>query len=325
MMPKVSVIIPAYNAEKKIAETLDSVLRQTFSDFEVIVINDGSTDGTLEIVSKIPDRRIKVLSHPNAGAQKSRNRGIECALGEYLAFLDADDLWTRDKLECQLKALQANPEAAVAYSWTDFINESGERLGRGQHFQFSNNVYERLLLGDFIGSGSNPLVRKEAVLNVGNFDESLVGGQDWEMWLRLAARYHFTVVPKVQVLYRKSATSWSSNLKRQEIGYRQVIEKNLTVAPENIQRLRGKILANRYKFLTFDALQEELDRPGCLLAARFLAEALRHEPRLIGNRVIWIVTLKIFLGILLPSEKVQALLVNLKRFRKSHKTENTPE
>jgi glycosyltransferase involved in cell wall biosynthesis len=120
-MPLISVIIPVYNGEKTIKETIEAVLNQTFSDFELIVINDGSQDSTLDIVSSIQEARIKVFSYPNAGQAISRNRGLSHACGEFIAFLDADDLWTPDKLEAQLKALQANPQAGVAYSWTAWI------------------------------------------------------------------------------------------------------------------------------------------------------------------------------------------------------------
>ncbi|MGL5192222.1 MAG: glycosyltransferase family 2 protein, partial [Chroococcales cyanobacterium] len=142
-MPTISVIIPAYNAEKTIQETIESVLNQTFPDFELIVINDGSTDRTLEIVSGLTDSRLQVFSFPNSGPQKSRNRGISLATGDYLSFIDADDLWTPDKLERQLQSLQEHPEAAVVYSWTDFIDESGQPLPGGHHFKFTNHVHER--------------------------------------------------------------------------------------------------------------------------------------------------------------------------------------
>src|SRR4028119_812278 len=112
-MSLISVIIPVYNGEKTIQETIESVLNQTFTDFELIVINDGSQDATLEIVERIQDSRLKVLSYPNAGQAASRNRGLSHASGEYISFIDADDLWTPDKLEAQLRALQDNPQAAV--------------------------------------------------------------------------------------------------------------------------------------------------------------------------------------------------------------------
>src|SRR5919202_4312270 len=203
-MPLISVIIPAYNAEKTIKQTIESVLNQTFSDFEIIVINDGSQDSTLEIVSSIPDPRIKVFSYPNAGPQKSRNRGWGNASGEYVSFLDADDLWTPDKLEAQLKALQENPQAAVAYSWSDWIDESGQFLRAGGHITVNGNAYEKLLLRDFVESGSNPLIRRQALDKVGDFDQSVTPAEDWDMWLRLAARYEFVTVPSPQILYRIS-------------------------------------------------------------------------------------------------------------------------
>ncbi|MGA9380619.1 MAG: glycosyltransferase family A protein, partial [Phormidium sp.] len=132
-MPLISVIIPAFNSEKTIRETIESVLHQTFSDFELIVINDGSTDAILEIVTSIKDPRIKVFSYPNTGVAASRNRGFSHSCGEFIAFLDADDLWTADKLEAQLKALQENPQAAVAYSWMDNIDESGKFFSSSFH------------------------------------------------------------------------------------------------------------------------------------------------------------------------------------------------
>lgn len=136
-MPTISVIVPAYNAEKTILKTIESVLKQTFTDFELIIINDGSNDSTLNIVNSINDDRIKVFSYANSGVCVSRNRGIEQAQGEYISFLDADDLWTTDKLELQLKALQENPQTAIAYSWTDYIDENGKFLYPGSHASFS--------------------------------------------------------------------------------------------------------------------------------------------------------------------------------------------
>ena len=115
-MPTISVVIPAYNAEHTILDTIKSVQQQTFSDYEIIVINDGSEDRTLELVEQVEDSRVKVFSYSNGGLSTARNRGIARATGEYITFLDADDLWTPDKLEAQLAALQKHPEAGVAYS-----------------------------------------------------------------------------------------------------------------------------------------------------------------------------------------------------------------
>nr|WP_290223445.1 glycosyltransferase [Trichocoleus desertorum] len=310
-MPQISVVIPAYNAEKTIKATIDSVLSQTFSDFELIVVNDGSLDTTLNIVANIQDPRIKLISQPNSGPQKSRNRGIREAQGEYLSFLDADDLWTPDKLEAQLKALQANPDAAVAYSWTNWIDETGQFIRRGAYVNATGNVYEKLLLIDFVESGSNPLVLRQALDEIGNFDESLVGGQDWDMWLRLAARYPFTVVASPQILYRKypNSNSWSNNVERQELGFKRVIEKALTHAPEAIQRRKKDILANRYKCLVVDALERPAGQKRGLTAARFLWVALRNDPALLRARVLVKLVLRTAVVISLPPPLAQVLLL----------------
>lgn len=312
-MPLISVITPAYNAEKTIRETVESVLKQTFSDFELLIINDGSQDSTLDIVSSISDPRIKVFSYPNAGPQKSRNRGVDLAGGEYVSFLDADDLWTPDKLEAQLKALQANPQAAVAYSWTEYIYEDGRYFRPGPQFSYSGDVYARLLLSDFVGSGSNPLIRKQALIAVDRFDESLPAAQDWEMWLRLAARYHFVAVPSIQILYRVGTNSWSSNVSRMELASLQVIEKAFAQAPESIRHLKQTCLGNRYKGLTWKILQGFPERRKGVTAAKFFWYAITNEPSLLGKRVIWKVLLKIAIVVLLPAQLAQALLAQVKQ------------
>ncbi|MBD2121172.1 glycosyltransferase [Trichocoleus sp. FACHB-262] len=307
-MPLISVVIPAYNAEKTIEATIDSVLNQTFSDFELIVINDGSLDTTADIVSNIQDSRIKLISQPNSGPQKSRNRGICEAQGEYLAFLDADDLWTPDKLEAQLKSLRANPDAAVAYSWTNYINDTDQVIGRGSYRKATGNVYLDLLLLDFIGSGSNPLIKKQALLETQGFDESLVAGQDWDMWLRLASNYLFTVVPAPQVLYRHSSESWSSNIKRRESGFKQVIEKVLYEAPDSIRRYKKVIIANRYKCLTADTLQGNLNQRHGLMAAKFIGIAILNDPSLLKAKVLIKIFLKIFIILVFPASFSQAII-----------------
>ncbi|MGL4503477.1 MAG: glycosyltransferase family 2 protein, partial [Planktothrix sp.] len=198
-MSEISIVIPAYNAQETIQKTIESVLNQTVQDFEIIVVNDGSTDSTLDAVSQIHDPRIRVFSYPNSGAASTRNQGFKHSSGEYIAFLDADDLWANNKLELQLKALQNNPQAAVAYSWTDYIDESGEFLRPGTHVTKNGNVYPALLVQNFLESGSNPLIRREAFAEVGGFDPSLLGGQDTDLYIRLAARYPFIGVPVVQI------------------------------------------------------------------------------------------------------------------------------
>jgi len=314
-MPLISVIIPVYNGEKTIQETIESVLNQTFTDFELIIINDGSQDATLEIVERSQDSRLNVFSYPNAGQAASRNRGFSHASGEYISFIDADDLWTPDKLEAQLRALQDNPQAAVAYSWTKCIDESGQFSRRGSHISATGDVYGKLLLIDFIENGSNPLIRRQALIKVGSFDESLPAAEDWDMWLRLAACYEFVAVPSSQILYRQSANSWSANVLKQGAGSLQVMERAFNQAPESLQHLKPASLANIYKGLTFKALEG----PGAparqrgLTAARLLWHCVKNDPTLLRSRVIWKVLFKITVMVLLPPKQAQTLLTKFKK------------
>jgi len=300
-MPKISVVIPVYNGEKTIQKTIESVLKQTWQDFELIVINDGSQDATLEILSSIQDPRLQILSYDNAGLASSRNRGIDQAQGEFISFLDADDLWTSDKLEAQFQALQEHPEAAVAYSWTDYIDQLSQFLHSGRHITINGNVYQHLLVNNFLENGSNPLIRKQALNQVGKFDTSLKAGEDWDMWLRLAVHYQFVAVPLPQILYRVSADSMSSQIKNQEIECLKVIEKTFKSAPESQQNLKCLSLSNLYKYLTFKAIEDSPSRQNAGIAAYCLWQYCKYKPELLLKpQIIISVTIKIILMFFQP-------------------------
>lgn len=312
-MPLISIIIPVYNGEKTIQETIESVLQQTFKDFEILLINDGSHDSTLEVINNIKEERLRVFSYSNAGVSTSRNRGLDLAKGEFIAFLDADDLWTPDKLETQLKALQDNSQAAVAYSWSDWIDESGQFLRSGGHISVNGKVFEQLLVRDFIESGSNPLIRKQALDDVGEFDQSVTPAEDWDMWLRLAARYEFVAVPCVQILYRVSPLTASFNVWKMEAGSLRVIERAFAQAPESLQPLKKETLASRYKYLAFKATEGFPEPNKGLAAVRFLWQVVRYQPSsLPRGRVMVIVLFKIAVAILLPPLVARALLETVK-------------
>ncbi|MBE9228370.1 glycosyltransferase [Phormidium sp. LEGE 05292] len=311
-MPLISVVIPVYNGEQTIQETVESILNQTFSDLELIVINDGSKDATLDIVSRIQDERLKVFSYPNSGVAESRNRGISQARGEFISFIDADDLWTPDKLETQLKALQENPQAAVAYSWTKCIDESGEMSRRGSHISDAGDVYAKLLLIDFIENGSNPLIRRQALNEVGNFDQSVVPSEDRDMWLRLAARYHFVCVPTAQILYRQSSNSASANVVKQEIASVKVIEKAFNQVPESLQHLKRHSIGNIYKGLTFKALEGKPQPKLGLMAAKLLWNSVKYDPALLRTRVLWKALIKIAVIVIMPPQISQYLINKFK-------------
>jgi glycosyltransferase involved in cell wall biosynthesis len=289
-LPKISVIIPAYNSEKTISHTIKSVLNQTLSVLELIVINDGSQDSTLEVIRQIQDSRIKVFSYSNAGGNVSRNRGLNRAVGEFVSFLDADDLWTPDKLQSQFKALQENVTAKVAYSWTDYIDTNGQFILSGKRINVNGNVYENLLLSNFLENGSNPLICRKSLITLGGFDESLSAAQDWDMWLRLASKFDFICVPSVQILYRISANSVSCNLVRQEKSCLQVLQRAYKERPylRDVTRTTVKnswniSLANLYKYLVCKALQKPFNRQKGLVAAKFLWNYFLNDPAKLQN------------------------------------------
>ncbi|MCP6757933.1 MAG: glycosyltransferase [Fischerella sp. CENA71] len=311
--PKISIVIPVYNSEKTIKDTIKSVLKQTWNDFELIIINDGSNDSTLEVISQFKDPRIKVFSFENAGGNVSRNRGLNRATGEFVSFLDADDIWTSDKLESQFHALQANPEAIVAYSWTDYIDEQGKLLFPGTHITANGNVYEQLVVSNFLENGSNPLIRREALVQLDGFDEELTAAQDWDMWLRLAKKFDFIAVARVQILYRVSANSLSTNLARQEKASLEVLGKVCLTNTHNLNYLKNKSLANLYKYLTCKALQQPFNRKKGLAAARLLWKYIFYDSSRFNHiNLILRLSLKIVLIVILPCTLSTALLARMK-------------
>lgn len=308
-LPAISVVVPVYNGELTIAETVRSVLSQSFLDFELIVINDGSVDSTLDVLAKIQDPRLKVLSYPNAGLSASRNRGIEQARGEFIAFIDADDLWMPDKLLAQWKCLREHPEAAVSYSWTDFIDGTGTPLGFGIHHTASGCIFPDLLQSFFVGSGSNALVRRKVFEEVGRFDDTLNAAEDWDMFLRIAARYPFSAVPAPHVLYRITDDSMSRNVIRQEQECLKVLERAFSQEPgKSLLHLRKRAYANLYAYLAAHALRGVPDRRTGRIAARLLWRSIKSDPTILKRvRAVSVLIFKIFTVSILPPQSALLL------------------
>ena len=224
-MPKVSVVIPAYNAMPFLSKTLDSVLGQTFSDFEVLVINDGSTDGTGAWVSALADRRVTLINQENQGCAIARNTGVFVSNGDYIAFLDADDIWESTKLEKQVRILETRPNVGLVNTWISHIDGEGVSLEKLGTPDSEGYVWESVIEENPIMCGSTPMVRRECFESVGLFDQSLRSAEDWDMWIRIAKKYEFAVVKEPLVRYRIHANSKSHNLQLHLKSRLQVIEK----------------------------------------------------------------------------------------------------
>ncbi len=319
-MSLISVIIPAYNAERTILDTVVSVQQQTYSDFEIVVINDGSTDRTSKLLNTVKDHRLKIFDYPNGGVPVARNHGLSHATGDLIAFLDADDLWTPDKLELQFAALQQHPEAGVAYSWVYSMDEEGEYFSSGDTFLSTGNVYAQLLLENFIVNGSNCLIKRQAIESVGKFDSSVPGADDWDYWLRLALHWPFVVVTKPQIFYRQSSGSVSSKVEAMEDNLLKVIEKGFQAAPSEMQFLKNQSLANIYRYLAQTYLGRTASAHAVKQATQKLWIAIRLYPPILKDSRTQYFCLKLLL-LRLISPKIRHNLSQL--IKKKHVTRNS--
>ncbi|PSB64029.1 glycosyl transferase [Chroococcidiopsis cubana SAG 39.79] len=279
-MPKVSVIIPAYNAMKYLPATLGSLLSQTFDDFEAIVVNDGSFDETEKWVSQIEDPRVKLICQQNKGLAGARNTGISQATGEYIAFLDADDLWEPSKLEKQVAVLEENPEVGLVYTWVALVDEQGKPTGRIFKNNTEGNVWNQLTQHNIVECGSVPLVRRSCFDTSGIFDSNLPSAttEDWDMWLRIASRYPFKVLKEPLVYYRQISTSGSRNWKAMEESFHVVIEKAFYSAPSELLYLKKRSYGVANLCLAWKCLQS-LNKD-YKQATHFLQEGLACYPQI---------------------------------------------
>ena len=232
---KVSVIIPAYNAMRYLPETVDSVMNQTFKDFEIIIVNDGSTDHIETWVTSFEDQRVTLITQPNQGASKARNTGIEHAQGEYLAFLDADDIWYPQKLQKQVNMIEGKPRVGVIYTWISSIDQHGQARGQIRKNVAEGNVWATLIKHNIVECGSTPLIRRECFEKIGLFDESLSNIEDRDMWLRIACDYEFRVIKEPLVGYRQHSEGKSKNWDGSERSVLKLLEKAFQNPPKSIQ------------------------------------------------------------------------------------------
>lgn len=205
MTPQVSIVVTCYNYGKYVAGCLASLQEQTFQNFEVIVVDDGSTDDSEEQVrSFLDDPRFRYIKQDNGGQANAKNRGIKESSGELVAFLDADDQWDSTKLEQQVPLFfEAN--IGVVYSRTAYINTQGELQQtdpEGQYILPRKGCVTKYLIYDNFVPFSSAVVRRDYFEKFGMFDESLAMGIDWDLWLRFSTKVHFDYIDKKLLLYR---------------------------------------------------------------------------------------------------------------------------
>ncbi|MBF2064474.1 MAG: glycosyltransferase family 2 protein [Calothrix sp. C42_A2020_038] len=256
-MPKVSVIIPAYNAMRYLPQTLDSVLQQTFTDFEVIIVNDGSSDTILEWAPELRDSRVRLITQINQGVSAARNQGVANSTGEYIAFLDADDLWERTYLEKQVDYLDKHSNMGVVYTWTKLIDEFGNPIKRIFASHAEGMIWQELLGNDVISTGSSAMVRRHILEGVGGFDTQLAHAEDLELWLRIAQKYQFGVIKETLVSYRQHPYNVTKNRDKMMQGLSTVYEKAFATAPLDALYLRNQAYASLFLGFAWLAIDDE--------------------------------------------------------------------
>jgi glycosyltransferase involved in cell wall biosynthesis len=236
----VSVVIPAYNAEATLDETLRSVRAQTHRALEIIVVDDGSIDGTRALGERhaAADGRVRVLHQANAGVAAARNAGWQHARSEFIAFVDADDLWAPTKIEKQLAALLSGGDRiGLVYCWFAKIDPASRIVGLHDGPLWQGDVTAPILTTNFIGNGSSALLRREALMTAGGFDAGLQaqgahGCEDYLLYFRVAVGHHFALVPERLVGYRQLPNNMSSNRPRMLRSWMLVHDQMIALRPQ---------------------------------------------------------------------------------------------
>ena len=291
-MPRVSVITPAYNSARYIQQTVESVLAQTFGDVEYIVVDDGSTDDTRAVLQPYVDaKRLTYIYQNNAERAVARNTGISHSSGEYLAFVDADDVWLPHKLQQQVQVLDAHPDVALVYGRAQFINAHGQPtkfLGRTEDGEAATGLViqdqaRALVVGDVVcGGGSCAMTRRSLIDQVGWFDEQLSYPEDWDQWLRLSRLGPLAYIPQVLMQYRVFGWSKVINMETSERIIQQhqhVIYKALLNWPPDLverEQLRRQALASYHTRVALFAYQAGKTA----LGQTHLAHAIEQDPSL---------------------------------------------
>ena len=271
--PQISVIIPTYNAARYLPQTIESVLRQSCQDFEVLVIDDGSTDETATVVQRYAPR-LRYFRKPNGGGSSARNFGIAHSRGDFIAPLDADDCWKPDKLERTLQFIDRHPEAGMVFTACTFVDDDGRPLF-DYHPRFSpQRLYAELLVKNFIPNGT-VVVRRDLLLSIGGYDEDIFIPNDWDLWLRLAEVAPVVYLPEPLTFYRRAATSISRNLDRQLREQLAILQKAGQRRPELPARLLKRARAAQYYMMGHASLRS--GRPW--QALRSLLASLRIDAR----------------------------------------------
>lgn len=262
--PLVSIIIPTYNRSNLLLKAIESVLEQTYSNFELLIVDDNSKDNTFEVIKNINDNRLKYIKlETNMGGSFARNKGIKESTGDFIAFLDSDDKWTNSKLEKQMNIFKDNKEVGVVYSGIIINSENNARDKVIFTPKEQGDILHQLLKSNCVGTTSAVIVKSELIKKEMGFDASLPSCQDWDLWIRLAkiTKYGFVNEPMVEYFEHNGdriTTNYSAVAKGHEIiyhKYRDLIDKELSKKDANSFYSYMGFIFLKIAILTQDKLQ----------------------------------------------------------------------
>lgn len=282
--PLVSVVIPAYNAATFLPQAIRSVLAQTYANYETIVVDDGSTDSSAHVARDF-GRAVRLVSGVHKGVSAARNLGVKAAVGELIAFLDADDLWSPSKLSAQVAALESEPLAVASFTAAVGVDlESGRELHLPA-IRTPDMVAGLVLGGPIIGpGGSTAVIRLATFLRARGFDDLLANGEDWDLWLRLAQIGPFTFIDEPLATIRTHGANASKNVWRAERDNLRVLNKFYAIAGarEKYRGLKRRAYGNHY----LRCAGSYLDVDDVAASLRCVALATMYRPQHIGRALL---------------------------------------
>ncbi|WP_298465685.1 glycosyltransferase family 2 protein [uncultured Erythrobacter sp.] len=317
--PRMSVVMPIYNVEAFVGEAIQSVLDQSFKDFELICVDDGGQDGSMEIVRSFVDPRIRIICQENSGLAGARNSGIYHARGDYIALLDSDDVWHRDKLMLHYVHLTANSDIGVSYAGSRMIDRDGKVLGVAMRPKLGRVSPRDIICRNPVGNGSAPVLRRSALdLAVFShpeyagrecwFDESFRQSEDIEMWIRLAVKHGviFAGIEGLLTDYRIIPGALSANVVKQYLSWTKMLRKLKSYAPEFVEEHGDAAKAYQLRYLARRSIQ----LGNFQLARDLLAKAMGLRPRIFIEepRKTAITGAAVILGTLIGRDRFTALL-----------------
>ena len=274
--PAFSVITPVFNAGVYLVRAVESVLRQSCADFELILIDDGSTDDAIDGVVGLRDPRIRVIRQTNHGAPSACNAGLNASRGAYVAFLDQDDLWSSEKLARHRETFQGRPDVDLTFTWTAYIGEADQDLGLPIRQWRGQITFDELLVDNVIGATSSVVIRRAAIEKAGGFDPSLPLAYDTDLFLRILRLRpaNALAIPELLTFYRRHSVQMSQDWQALRKDWIALLGKFASLVPQDVH-LRVKADVNMTRYCAFLAYERRKFESGC----RLLGEAFRIDPK----------------------------------------------